>query len=271
MSIVTISRGSYGRGKAVAERVAACLGYEVIGRDVVLEASQQFNIPEIRLVRNIRNAPSILERTPYGKEQYVSFIQSALLRHFIRDNVIYHGIAGQHFLKGVSHVLKVRILADIEERARAEMEREKITRDEAVAILQRDDEERRKWGRYLYGIDVHDSNLYDLVIQIRGITIDDAADIICSTVKLMQFQTTPESQKDVEDLLLASQIKVELISRVPDIEVFADRGMIVLSSRSGIFRKEDTVKELERLTKAIPGVSEVKFQALPPIKPCEPC
>ncbi len=43
MSIVTISRGSYGRGKAVAEKVVECLGSEVIGRDVVLEASQQFN------------------------------------------------------------------------------------------------------------------------------------------------------------------------------------------------------------------------------------
>jgi hypothetical protein len=151
------------------------------------------------------------------------------------------------------------------------MEREKITRDEAVMVLQRDDEERRKWGRYLYGIDVHDSNLYDLVIQIRAISVDDAVDIICTTAKLKQFHTTPESQKDVEDLLLASQIKVELISRVPDVEVFADRGMIVLSSRSGTFRKEDTVKYLEKITKDIPGVSEVKFQALPPIKPCEPC
>lgn len=271
MSIVTISRGSYGRGKAVAEKVAERLGYAVIGRDVVLEASQQFNNPEIRLVRNIRNAPSILERTPHGKEQYVAFIQSALLKHFVKDNVVYHGIAGHHFLKGVSHVLRARVLGDIEERARAEMDREKITRDEAVMILQRDDEERRKWGRYLYGIDVHDSSLYDLVIQIRSINVDDAVDIICNTVKLKQFQTTSESQKDVEDLLLASQIKVELISRVPDIEVFADRGMIVLSSRSGSFRKEQTLTELSQITRGIPGVSEVKFQALPPIKPCEPC
>ena len=67
MSIITISRGSYSRGKEVAEKVAAALGYECISRDILLEASDQFNIPEIKLVRAIHDAPSILERFTYGK------------------------------------------------------------------------------------------------------------------------------------------------------------------------------------------------------------
>jgi hypothetical protein len=46
MSIVTISRGSYSRGKEVAEKVAQKLGYECISRDILLETSEQFNIPE---------------------------------------------------------------------------------------------------------------------------------------------------------------------------------------------------------------------------------
>lgn len=72
MSIITISRGSYSRGKEVAEKVAAALGYECISREVLLEASEQFNIPEIKLVRAIHDAPSILERFTYGKERYVA-------------------------------------------------------------------------------------------------------------------------------------------------------------------------------------------------------
>ncbi len=69
MSIVTISRGSYSRGREVAEKVAKELNnYECISRDILIETSKQFNIPEIKLIRAIHDAPSILERFTYGKE-----------------------------------------------------------------------------------------------------------------------------------------------------------------------------------------------------------
>ncbi|NIM21548.1 MAG: cytidylate kinase-like family protein, partial [Candidatus Latescibacteria bacterium] len=58
MSIVTISRGSYSRGKEVAEKVAEKLGYECISRDVIIEACDEFNVPEVKLVRAIHDAPS---------------------------------------------------------------------------------------------------------------------------------------------------------------------------------------------------------------------
>ena len=58
MAIITISRGSYSRGEEVAQKVAQKLGYECISRDILLEASKEFNIPEIKLVRAIHDAPS---------------------------------------------------------------------------------------------------------------------------------------------------------------------------------------------------------------------
>jgi len=74
MSIITISRGSYSRGKEVAEKVAKRLGYACIARDVIMEASKDFNIPEIKLIRAIHDAPSILDRFGYRKEKYVTYI-----------------------------------------------------------------------------------------------------------------------------------------------------------------------------------------------------
>ena len=79
MAIITISRGSYSRGKEVAERVAQKLGYQCYAREVILEASKEFNIPEIKLVKAIHDAPSILERFSYGKEKFIAYFQSALL------------------------------------------------------------------------------------------------------------------------------------------------------------------------------------------------
>jgi hypothetical protein len=47
MAIITISRGSYYRGREVAEKLAAKLGYDCISREILLAASKEFNIPEI--------------------------------------------------------------------------------------------------------------------------------------------------------------------------------------------------------------------------------
>jgi cytidylate kinase len=212
MSIITISRGSYSKGKEVAEKVCQRLGYECVARDAIIDASKEFNILEIRLIRAIHDAPTILERFNYSKEKYLAYLQLAMLERFQKDNVVYHGLGGHFFVRNISHVLKVRIIADMEDRLKLEMEREKISREEALRILKNDDNERRKWSKYLYGIDTWDPSLYDLVIHIKKITTDNAADIICHAVGLEHFRTTPESQKALNSLLLAARVTMRPLS-----------------------------------------------------------
>ena len=200
MSIITISRGSYSHGKEVAEKIAEKLGYDCISREIILEASEHFNIPEIKLMRAIHDSPSILERFTHGKERYVAYIRAALLESVEKGNVIYHGLAGHFFLQGVSHALNVRIIADLEDRAKEEMRREGTTKAKAIELIKKDDEERRKWSLHLYGSDPWDMKLYDLVIHLKSITVDQAVNLIIDTVKLPAFQVTAESQKTIHNL-----------------------------------------------------------------------
>lgn len=263
MGVITISRGSYSKGKSVAEKVAQKLGYECVAREIILDASQEFNIPEIKLIRAIHDAPSILDRFGYAKEKYIAYIQEALLKHFQKDNVVYHGLAGHFFVRGISHVLKVRIIADLEDRIRREMEREGISKREASRILEKDDKERKEWSKHLYGIDTWDSSLYDLVIHIHKITIDDAVDIICHTAGLKHFQTTPESQKAMDDLVLSSEVKAALIDLRPDIEVSASNGVVHIKTEAPLAQESILIQKIEKIAKPIPGVKEVRIEVLP--------
>ena len=208
MAIITISRGSYYRGREVAEKLAEKLGYKCISREIILEASQEFNIPEIKLVRAIEDAPKILQRLTHEKEKYVAYIRSSLLKHMQRDNVVYHGLFGNFFLQGIPHVLKVRIVGDLEARVADEVEREGIPADKAREILLRDDEERRKWAHHLYGADTWDATFYDLVIHLKTITVDDAVSLIMHALQLPGFQTTPESQQAIDNLVEATRLEV---------------------------------------------------------------
>jgi cytidylate kinase len=211
MSIITISRGTYHRGREVAEKLAEKLGYACISREILLEASEEYNIPELKLIRAIEDAPSILDRLTRQKEKYVTYIKAALLKHVQKDNVVYHGLFGHFFLQDIPHVLKVRIVGDLEARVADEVRREGISAEKAREIIVRDDDERRKWAHYLYGADAWDATLYDLVIHLKTITVDDAVDLICRVTQLPGFQTTPESQQAVDALVNAARLEMSSV------------------------------------------------------------
>jgi cytidylate kinase len=263
MAIITISRGSYSKGKEVAEKVAQRLGYDCISRDVVVEASEHFNIPEIKLVRALHDAPSVLDRFTYGKERYLTFFEAAFLNHVQKDNVVYHGLAGHFYLRGVKHVIKIRILADLEDRIRLEMEREKISRDEALYVLKKDDQERRQWSLRLFGMDTWDPSLYDLVIHIHKIKVGDAVDIICQTAGLENFRATPESQKVVDDLVLASRVRARLVDTCPSVRVRATDRVVYVDTQAGPTAVEQLAEELRVLAEQVPGVKEVRIDVTP--------
>jgi cytidylate kinase len=266
MAIITISRGSYSKGKEIAERVAQELGYDCIARRILLEASEEFNVPEVLLRRAMHDAPSFFKYVSNKKEKYIAFIRAEILKHFQKDNVVYHGLAGHFFVQGISHVLKVRIISDIEDRVRSEMEREGISEEEALRILKKDDEERIKWSKSLYGIDTRKSNLYDLVIHIQKFSVKNAVDMICQSVSLEQFQTTPESQQSIDDLALAAQMKAALINVKRDLQVSANNGKVLVIGEAPRGKEQILTKDIQEISKTVTDAKETKIdiKGLPP-------
>ena len=259
MTIVTISRGSFSMGKVVAEKAARRLGFECLSRDVLIEASDKFNIPEIKLVNAIIDAPSFFRRFTHEQESYIAYIQSALTRHLCRDNVVYHGLAGHVFLKNVSHVLKVCIIARFETRVANLMKSEKVTEREAASWITKVDKERRKWTKQLYGVDPWDPQLYDIVLKIDKFDSDEAAESIFQSARLPRFQATKESQREMEDLALACEIKAELVGKYPGIKVTSTSGNIILYEDSGDHNRRKLQRSANGLLTKIKGINNIEI------------
>jgi cytidylate kinase len=234
MGIITISRGSYSMGKAVAEEVAKRLGYAVISRDLLLGASDRFHIPEYKLIRAIHDAPGTLDRFRHSKQAYLAYIRAALAEHAAKDNVVYHGLAGHLLLKDIPGVLKVRITAALEDRVSLEMQREGIGEQAARSILVSDDEQRRKWTQSLYGVDPWDSNLYDLVFRIGSLSMDGVVNFICQAAGCEGFTTSEKTLQRVKDLALACHVKAELVDDFPVAGVSCQHGNVVVYVRNKV-------------------------------------
>ncbi|MDR3629587.1 MAG: cytidylate kinase-like family protein [Desulfocapsaceae bacterium] len=263
MAIITISRGSFSKGKEVAERVAAHLDYRSVSREVILEASEDFHIPLNRLDHAIHDAPSILQRFTYEKQKYIAYVASEILTRFERDNVVYHGLAGHFFARNLPHLLKVRIIADMEDRIVALMEKDGLERDQAAAFLEKDDRDRKAWSYQLYGVDTTDCKLYDLVIHIGKLTIDDAVGLICTAAVRPQFRATAESQQMIENLALAARTRAALIEEYPTCEVTSDAGTVAITVRASQHTDTGLAASIEEKALKIPGVSAAVVRLRP--------
>jgi hypothetical protein len=145
------------------------------------------------------------------------------------------------------------------------MKQENISSEKALYILQKDDQERRKWGMQMYGKDTWDSRLYDIVLNIKNLSVDDAVDILFDIVQKPNYKSTPESLKTLEDLALSAKIKVGLFHLATQINIQADDGKVTIDMADDIQAIKNKEK-IEKLTQKMEGVKEVTFSGKEPIR-----
>lgn len=258
MAIVTISRGTFSGGKALAECVAKKLNYECVSREILRNAAKDFNVPLDELSRALSDKPGIRDNMNLAKLHYLSFIQHELMKAIQNENVVYHGLAGHLLLNGVPHVLRVKVVADMGFRIKAAMERTNLSYSDAIEFIKRIDVKRDKWVKFLYHVDRNDPSLYDLVINLDHIDIDTACDIICFDVSRPELQKTEESRKRIGDLTLAAEVRARIASdgHIKDnhINVDAHEGVITLGGTVLFVEYADRAREMARI---VPGVKDI--------------
>jgi cytidylate kinase len=280
MAIITISRGCFSHGQEIAEKVAEMLGYECISREVLIEAAKLFNVSEKKLIKSLHDAPTILERIVHGKTEYLANIKAALLGYARKGNMVYHGHAGHILLSEISQVLKVRILAEIKDRIAFLQQKQNISREQALLDIENEDKNRSNWTRYLYNTDINDPKLYDIIIKIGDLTIDNACEIICLAAKSDAYLMTDESKQALDDAAIASYIDAALQS-ICEAQVSVKNGEVhvkvaaqkrrktgqmspALQSNLGASHQDDLTGQINKIACAIPGVKKVFCSVDPP-------
>jgi hypothetical protein len=175
--------------------------------------------------------------------------------------VVYHGLAGHFLLKGVPHVLRVRVIADMEFRIKAAMNRGHLSRGDAIQFIKSIDDKRTRWTKFLYHVDWKDPALYDLVINLDQIGLPGACDIVCDTVSLDEFKTTSEWQKTMGDLTLSTEVRAVIAANVSSkniadaqIDIKADKGFVTIL---GIVDSSRDADKIEKIVRSIPGVEDI--------------
>ena len=252
MAIITISRGSMSGGEAFANCLASRLGYPVLGREVLVEAAARLGVTEDVLREKIQTSAGLFERLTTDRNIYLVMLQSALADQCVSGDLIYHGNAGHFLLKDVPNVLRVRLIAPMAMRVRAVMEKQGLTPEAAEEYIRYVDQERIEWTKFVYGVDWRDPRNYDIIVNLRRVSLESACAMVSGVVKLPAYATTEEVKKKLRDFALACRVKVALVAKPAcqscRFDVHADDGVVVISwhrATGGASSKSPEVVEQE--------------------------
>lgn len=218
MAIVTLT-GHLGSMGTIDERVAETLGYALVDRELLLEAAQALGWSEEevrafdertrgqggRLTRMLR---SFVEHSPaavgdadglsllaatYAEtaaadmqprdRRYIAALTELMNQVAERDNAVIVGRGGQAILAGRPNAVHVRVVSDLEERARRIAERDSMTLEAARARVEDSDHQREAWHHKYFDIDYRSPYLYHLVVNSGWLSDEVASDLIVRLVK----------------------------------------------------------------------------------------
>ena len=271
MAIITISRGTFAGGERLSALLAKRLGYRTVTRERLYQKVQSdhgFHPDELAELMELppcmRGANAERKvRVSIGERRRQLFIavQASLTELVRQDNVVYTGLSGHLLLPEISHVLRVRLIAPRAKRIELCMEAEGLDRNAAGRKIDQVDSERGRWTQSFFGVAWGDPLLFDLVINLEYLTIDDAAEMVIHAASLDRFKTSPESQQKMDDLALASQVAARLNTDPATasfaLDVRAESGTIKLL---GIVSEADRARVSERLSsiKEVRGLEVVE-------------
>jgi cytidylate kinase len=262
MSVVIISSDSDDKAREIAEKAAETLEYSVLDRKVLSTVSAKYEIPVEKLNRSLDEAPSFLGMSSKMRALYLAYIEEAALAGLSGDKVVCHGLAAHLYVLGVSHVLKVRILADPEEQVRQIAAGEGVSREKAAKFLRRREALRRRWSRRAYGRDETEASLYDMVISLSQIDGNEAVKTIAETAGYPRFMPMTYSIKCMKDKELATRVRAMLMSLYPDVRVRADGTTVVVETNALKREKRKKAENIKALAGRIQGVDYVEVHVI---------
>jgi cytidylate kinase len=267
MPVIAMTREMGSGGREVAQRVADKLGLTIVLHHLVEhDIAEHLHVRESAVHHLLEGGATLLDRLRLGSKRLAHYTAEEILDLANRGNVLIRGWGSCVVLRGVPHVVRVRVCAPMEVRERAVMRRtDSKDRSAARHEIERNDSAHKIALHSAHGVDREDSMLYDLVLNTERSSIETCAKLVCDLVESAEFRETEFSRTVLNDKSLEAHVRLRLRERfgvgmgVSGADATAHAGKIVLT---GTAIHSTLVEDASKLAGAIAGVKAVENQMI---------
>jgi hypothetical protein len=258
--VIFVSRGTMSGVHLLIDCLHERTGIRCLSREDLEEVVNRHGDLAKRILERLDKATSAYEQFSELRWPYLVLMRNALLDEIRQDNFVYHGYSGHFLLPPIRHFVRVRIEAPLDLRVAMTMKRlgcdEKTARD----YITEADDYRVKWARFMYGRDIRNTLLYDLVLNLGHMTLKSACGVLECIMSDKDFQSSSESRGEVERLYLATSVEVALATdpRTQTLEISAavqdDRINLI-----GPYIEERDLSAVKEIAGRVGGAKEVRY------------
>jgi cytidylate kinase len=263
MPIIIISSETEEAARQVAPAVAEALGCPCIGPEILAGIAAECRVPDEKLAQALGKVQSKFKRMrSKTRSQLLAHVETAILDRLMAGDIVCWGVAAHLYVQGVSHAVKVRLLANRGQQAEQMAAARNMTVKRAEKTIQDAIRKRAQWSRSAYDQDESDPSMYDLVINLEQIEPDEAVSTITGAAAYRKFIPMTYSIKTLAENALAAKVKTKLLDTMSDVRVQARDGKVVVTSKALKRERQKKAAAIKQLAGQVEGVEFVEVHLI---------
>lgn len=273
MAILVISYEYGSRGEEIGHAIEKILGYDYIALGTILREARQCGGKWERFGRDYGDVPpNIWERYDWSFMGFMALVQSTILAHALKDNVVIMARGATYLLGGVPHALRVRVEAPAEKRIDWLKMKEEMSTEAAELLVRQADWEITSVIHQLYGKKWDDPDAYEIKFDTSTQGMDQIVDVVVSLLGVKNNLKTKEAQENLAMRALAAKIKAEIFTNpdflIPTLEIEIQGGEIVLHGVARSIREHKAIDQIvQKLSGYTPVTCRIHYRGIKSVKP----
>ncbi len=183
--LIVLARESGTPASAIAEALGARLNWPVYDQELLRKISADMGL-RVSLLESVDEqhqnwlaecVEAFVSAPHVSEERYVRHLAETLFSLNATGHCVIVGRGAAHLLPG-DHILRVRLVGNIEDRIRAVAERRKLSYKEATRVVHETDREQQRFVKEYFLVDPTEPRSYDLILNTSRWTVSDCTDMI---------------------------------------------------------------------------------------------
>lgn len=229
--IVTISRQAGAGGEEIARVLAQGLGWRVLDNQTIEKLLEAKGLPLLDVAAFNERKPDLWHRLSAEKNRYLQMLKLVSYEFARRGPCVILGRGGQILFADVPAVVRVRVVAPLEQRIRSAAQAQGLDERRARQAIEASDAQREGFYRSLFHVDWDCPTLYDLVLNTRLLSATAAAELVMRLLTRSELseQVAPAA-RCLESLYLTQQAVVSILFEqhlaIRDLRIVVDDGTV---------------------------------------------
>jgi cytidylate kinase len=264
--MVTISRQAGAGGDEIARLLEEELGWKVLDNDAVERLLVEKGFTRAEAETFEEKEPGLWHRFSSEKEKYLHFLKMVSYEFARRADCITLGRGGQILFADVPGVIRVRVIAPLQDRVARVRDTSCGDEHRARQTVQHSDNERTGFYRFFFHANWDAPDLYDLIINTHNLSLKTATALIVNAVSARETAGRKrEASRRLENLFLAQKAIVAVLfeQKLPIrcLEIECDDGAVTLR---GTARDQPSIERCQetaaRVCNAKQVNNEIRFE-----------